>query len=138
MEANDELIFGSFDDRERSHTPPVFTYASYPAPDELLLDPYGSTQHYPTMSAADTYPNYLASSMAHGLPSLTHYSEVKREMYPAEDNMSSYMSYGFVGAMDIGVPNSYDAHVSFSPRRSASRSLFTNTLATDSSSVSLL
>ncbi|SCV61203.1 uncharacterized protein FFFS_15772 [Fusarium fujikuroi] len=36
--------------------PPRFTYATYPAPDEILFAPYESTQSYPAITAADAYP----------------------------------------------------------------------------------
>jgi hypothetical protein len=109
MESTDELGFSSaFSDRERSHTPPMFTYANYPAPDELLVNPYGH-QAYPAvstgMTTADAYPSYLAASTVPlTLPSMSHFSDaVKRESYPSDESMNPYMNFGFVG-----VPSPYD------------------------------
>jgi hypothetical protein len=120
MESTDELGFSSaFSDRERSHTPPMFTYANYPAPDELLVNPYGH-QAYPAvstgMTTADAYPSYLAASTVPlTLPSMSHFSDaVKRESYPSDESMNPYMNFGFVG-----VPSPYDQsnpHVS-APRQ---------------------
>ncbi|PHH74443.1 hypothetical protein CDD83_4571 [Cordyceps sp. RAO-2017] len=116
MDHADDLVFGTpvYDDRERSHTPPMFPYATYPAPDELLLDPYGSAQPYPAMSAgtADPYPSYLtaASTMAPGLPSMTHFSDaLKRESFPgSDDGMNPYLNYGFVSGVEMSMPSPYD------------------------------
>lgn len=126
MESADELIFTTpvYGERERSRTPPVFSYTPYPAPDELLLDPYASAQPYPTMSTAgDPYPNYLtASTMSSSLPSMTHFSEaMKRDSFPSDDGMSSYLSYGgFMPGVEISMPSPYDTsnpHVSFARHR---------------------
>ncbi|KJZ74615.1 hypothetical protein HIM_05965 [Hirsutella minnesotensis 3608] len=114
MDHADDLVFGApvYDDRERSHTPPSFSYPAYPAPDELLFDPYGPAQPYPTMSAtADPYPNYMTatSTMPASLPSMTHFSDaMKRESFPGEDAMSPYLSYGFVSSVDMNMPSPYD------------------------------
>ncbi|CAM1506494.1 Fc.00g061350.m01.CDS01 [Cosmosporella sp. VM-42] len=111
MEQHDEFLsFGTYDDRERSHTPPLFTYSPYPAPDELLLAPYGSTQPYPTMTTADSYPNYLtASTVPVTLPSMTHFSDaVKRDSYQSDDSYNPYMPYGFVPGMDYNAPSPYE------------------------------
>lgn len=110
METSDEFLFSqTYDERERSHTPPMFGYSTYPAPDELLLAPYGSAQPYPTMTAADTYPNYLtASTVPVTLPPMNHFSDaMKRDSYPGDD-YNAYMSYGFVPGMDYNAPSPYD------------------------------
>ncbi|KAI5467665.1 hypothetical protein BGZ63DRAFT_410567 [Mariannaea sp. PMI_226] len=111
MEHTEELFFsGSYDDRERSHTPPLFTYSTYPAPDELLLHPYGSSQAYPAITTSDSYPNYLtASTVPVTLPSMSHFSDaVKRDSYPSDDGMSSYMPYSFMPAMDLNGSSPYE------------------------------
>ncbi|KND86437.1 hypothetical protein TOPH_08934 [Tolypocladium ophioglossoides CBS 100239] len=113
MENADELAFTSpvYDERDRSRTPPVFSYTAYPAPDDLLLDPYAPTQPYPTMSAAgDPYPNYLtASTLPVSLPSMTHFSDaMKRDSFPSDDGMSSYLNYGFGPGVEISMPSPYD------------------------------
>lgn len=115
MDHADDLVFGTplYDDRERSHTPPMFPYPAYPAPDELLLDPYGSTQPYPTMTAgaADPYPNYLtaASAMPATLPSMTQLGDaMKREPFAGDDGMGSYLYYIFMPGVDMNVAGPYD------------------------------
>lgn len=118
MESTDDFLFPpAYDGRDRSLTPPMFAYSTYPAPDELLLNPYGAAQAYPTMTTTDAYPNYLtASTMPATLPSMTHFSDaVKRDSY-ASDEYNAYMPYGFVPGMDYNAPSPYDQsgpHVSY-------------------------
>lgn len=118
MENSEEMVFASvFETRERSNTPPMFSYPAYPAPDELLLDPYASAQPYPTMGAADAYPNYLAATtMAASLPAMPSYSD---PMKACDDGM--YLNYGFVAGAEMTMPNHYDtatAQVCFATFRS--------------------
>lgn len=115
MESTEEMAFGAgFEKRERSHTPPMFAYPSYPAPDELLLDPYASAQPYPSISAADPYPNYLtATTMPATLPAMTNFSDPMKQ---CDDSLNPYLNYSFVQGVDINMPSHYDAsnaHVSF-------------------------
>lgn len=109
MTHEDELPFTlGYDERERSHTPP-YIYSTYPAPDEMLLPPYGNTQTFHPMTTVDGYPTYIASTVPCTLPSMTHFSDaIKRETYPTDDSMSPYMNYGFVPGIDISAPNFYD------------------------------
>lgn len=115
MDGSDDLIFGtpSFDDRERNGSPPMFgAYTTYPAPDELLLQPYGATQPYPTISSGDQYANYLTSSgVPTSLPPMSHMGEaLKRESYSSsvdDSSMGSYLGYGFMHSLDM---NAYDPH----------------------------
>lgn len=131
LEDNKELILGALDDRERSDTLPVFTNASYPAPHELLLDPYGSVKPYPAMPATDSHPNHPTAAIALDLPSLMHFNEAWRDMQSGEQALTPYMK-GFVNVIDIGVPNSYHAHVtSHTPSTSLNTQLLT--LNTDAS-----
>jgi hypothetical protein len=111
MESNDELLFShGYDDRERSHTPPMFSYSTYPPPDELLLAPYGAAQPYQTMVTADSYPSYMAATtVASTLPPMTHFSDaVKREPYGSESVMNPYMNYGFYPGVEVNAPSPYD------------------------------
>ena len=118
MHTDDEMLFQSgYDSRERSHTPPMFNYSSYPPPDEMLLPPYGSQQPYPTITSADAYPSYMATTVAVTLPPMNHFSDaVKRESYPHEGGLSPYMNYGFMPpGIDVNAPT-YDhsnPHVSY-------------------------
>lgn len=118
MDHTSELVFASgYDSRERSNTPPMFGYATYPAPDEILMAPYGTAPTYPAMTTADSYPSYMAATTVPvTLPSMTHFSDaIKREAYPSDESMNPYMSYGFVPGVDVSVPNPYDSnpHVSY-------------------------
>ncbi|KAH6961692.1 hypothetical protein BKA56DRAFT_561180 [Ilyonectria sp. MPI-CAGE-AT-0026] len=111
MEPTGNLIFpGTYDDRPRSDSPPQFTYSTCPAPNEIPLAPYGSAQHYPIMAIAVVYPNFLTDStvpMAH--PSMTHFSDViKRESYPGDDGLTSYITYGYMPPMGFNAPSPYD------------------------------
>ncbi|KAI1487606.1 hypothetical protein F5X96DRAFT_649126 [Biscogniauxia mediterranea] len=110
MHPEDEMIFPShYDDRERSHTPPFIPYSAYPPPDEMIMPPYSQAQSYHPMTAAEGYPNYMATTVPCTLPSMTHFSDaIKRETYPPEDSISPYVSYGFIQGMDVNAPNSYD------------------------------
>ncbi|PTD01789.1 hypothetical protein FCULG_00010509 [Fusarium culmorum] len=111
MEPSDELFFsGTYDDRARSDSPPQFTYSTYPAPDEILLHPYGSAQHYPAITTADAYPNYMtASTVPMTLPSMTHFSDaIKRETpYSSDEGLAPYM-YGYMPPMDFNSGSPYD------------------------------
>ncbi|PFH56185.1 hypothetical protein XA68_16918 [Ophiocordyceps unilateralis] len=108
MDHADDIVFGTpvYDDRERSHTPPMFPYTPYPALDEQLLDPYGSAPPYPAM-AADPYPGYLTAT----LPPMAQFGDgIKRESFPGDDGgLTPYLGYGFVSGVDINsMQSSYD------------------------------
>ncbi|KFG85769.1 hypothetical protein MANI_026709 [Metarhizium anisopliae] len=114
MENNEEMVVFSagFEKRERSITPPLFAYPSYPAPDELLLDPYASAQPYPSISAADPYPHYLAATtMPATLPAMTNYSDMKQ----CDDGLSPYLNYSFVSGVDINMSSHYDSSSAHTP-----------------------
>lgn len=124
METADDIIFSApvYDERERSRTPPMFPYAAYPAPDELLLDPYGPSQAYPGMpGAAEPYPGYLAAGgLPAALPAAAHFADaLKRDAYAGNAAMGTYLGYDFVPGVELGLPSPYDAssaHVSVRPR----------------------
>ncbi|KAH8666398.1 hypothetical protein BX600DRAFT_461658 [Xylariales sp. PMI_506] len=111
MNPEDELLFPpAYDDRERSHTPPFMSaYPSYPPPpEEMMLPPYGNAQPYQPMTTAESYSNYMATTMPCTLPSMTHFSDaIKRETYP-DESLSPYMSYGFVPGLEVNGHNPYD------------------------------
>ncbi|KAI0419322.1 hypothetical protein F5X98DRAFT_334766 [Xylaria grammica] len=94
MNPDDEILFQhSYDDRERSHTPP-FIYSSYPPPDEIMGTPYSAAQPYHAMTTAEGYPSYMATAVPVTLPPMTHFNDaIKRETYPGEEPMSPYVSY---------------------------------------------
>jgi hypothetical protein len=124
MQPEDDLLFAaSYDERERSHTPPYIAYA-YPAPDDYGMQAYTAAQPYQGMTTTDGYPStYLSTTVPSTLPSMTHFSDaIKREPYP-DESLSPYISYGYVPGIDISGANPYDnsnPHVSH-VRQSSSR-----------------
>lgn len=126
MHHDDEYLFAqSYDERERSHTPPVFACSTYPPPPEDMLMPaYGGVQGYRPMPA-ESYSDYLSPPhVPVTLPSMTHFSDaIKREPgypgAPAGDHLP-YMAYnGYLPGVDMSGahPSPYDQmpHVSASP-----------------------
>ncbi|KAK3333720.1 hypothetical protein B0T19DRAFT_459078 [Cercophora scortea] len=96
MHHDDEfLLTGPYDERERSNTPPMFNYPTYPPPPEdMLMAPYGSVQSYRPM-ATDSYPDYMhASAVPVTLPSMTHFNDaLKRESSFNGDESLPYLGY---------------------------------------------
>lgn len=98
----DNLMFSNHYDREGSRTPPLFSYHTYPAPEEIVYQQYPS-QPYRSISSADQYGDYLAPVT---LPSMMHFHEsVKRE----DDSLSPF-NMGYSGLPSIGIHggHSYD------------------------------
>ncbi|KAK0708314.1 hypothetical protein B0H67DRAFT_603321 [Lasiosphaeris hirsuta] len=120
MHHDDEYLFPpSYDERERSHTPPMFTtYSAYPAPpEEMMMPPYPGVQNYrPT----EAYPEYMTQTpVPVTLPSMTHFSDaLKRESgFAGPDEGIPYMSsYGYLPGVDMsaGAPSPYD-HMPHTP-----------------------
>ena len=134
MHHDDEYLFPqSYDERERSNTPPMFAYSTYPPPpEEMMMPAYGApVQGYRPMPT-ESYPDYLAPQpgVPVTLPSMTHFSDaIKREPtgYPPEEGLQHYMSYnGYLpGAVDMsaGHPSPYDHMPHVSASSSSSRNL---------------
>ena len=128
MHNDDEYLFPptQYDERERSQTPPLFAYSTYPPPPEdVLLAPYTTAQSYRPLTA-EVYPDYLAATVPATLPSMTHFSDaIKRTEsgFPGDDSLSLSpynMNYGsYMPGLDLsaGAPSPYDhsnPHVSSS------------------------
>lgn len=116
MENNDDVVFHSpvYHNRDRSRTPPMFSYPSYPGPDEILMDPYASTQPYPpAISSADPYPNYMTSAaMPVTLPAMSTFGD---HVKSNEDSMNPYLNYSFVPSAEVNMSSHFEssnAHVS--------------------------
>ena len=101
----------SYDQRDRSHSPPMFTYSTYPPPPEdmMMSAPYGAIPAYRHIQPAEPYPDYLSPPpVPVTLPSMTHYTEaVKRDpSYPASTTAEEsypYMSYtSYIPGVDMG------------------------------------
>jgi hypothetical protein len=101
-------MFSQAYEREASHSPPLFAYQTYPAPEDITYPPYAPYRH---VSAADrSYGDYLAPVPV-TLPSMSYFNDsIKRE--PLDDTLSPYqLSYG--GLHDLHGSHGYDdAHVS--------------------------
>lgn len=116
LESSEEIVFAPvFDSRERSLTPPMFSFSTYSGPDELLMDPYASAQPYPcSMSSAESYPDYLASTTmaAATLPTMTSFNDPIKS---CEGTLNPYMNYNFVSGVNMNMAGHFDssnAHVS--------------------------
>jgi hypothetical protein len=120
-----ELMFNG--DRSRSHTPPMFSYSSYPPADDFMVNPYSAPapRYSAAVTTAEPYPGYLTATASPAapstpvpvtMPSMSHFHDaVKRDVYVPEDSASSmhsnpYMSYGYVPGMDIGMPSPYESN----------------------------
>jgi len=110
MGHDDEYLFPQsyHNERDRSHTPPMFYSPSYPPPPEetMLLPPYGTVQGY----RAPEYPQYHMShhnEVPITLPSMTHFNDaIKREPSGSyEDNMPSYMYNSYLNPVDMSGSN---------------------------------
>lgn len=122
MHHEDEYLFppAYHNDRERSHTPPMFTYSTYPPlPEDIAVQPYGAMPGYRTQ---ETYPDYLAPHpVPVTLPSMNHFNDaIKREPSGYEENMQ-YMGYSnYLQGVDMsaGHPSPYEQmpHVSSTTR----------------------
>ena len=114
MHNDDEYLFPhAYDERERSNTPPMFTYSAYPPPPEdMLMAPYTAAPSYRTMAAEAYQPDYLTGAVPVTLPPMTHFSDaIKREFPGHDDSLAPYMHYqGYVPGLELstGAPSPYD------------------------------
>ncbi|KAF7905508.1 uncharacterized protein EAF01_006029 [Botrytis porri] len=109
MNSDDEIIFSQNFDRDESRTPPLFTYHTYPAPEDISYPPYPHSQPYRAVSdseRSEAYQHYMAPVPV-TLPSMMHFNDaIKRE---PEDTMSPYnMTYQGLPAIDIHSHHGYD------------------------------
>ncbi|KAK4103283.1 hypothetical protein N658DRAFT_494612 [Parathielavia hyrcaniae] len=137
MHPDDEYLFpsSSYDERQRSHSPPMFAYSTYPPPpdEQMMMPSYGAVQQGYRPMPTESYPEYLSpqppASVPVTLPSMTHFSDaIKREPAPypgapVDEGLPPYISYnGYpLPGMDMaaagGHASPYDQlpHVSASP-----------------------
>jgi hypothetical protein len=131
MHNDDEYLFPhAYDERERSNTPPIFAYPTYPPPPEDMLMSYSAAQPYRTMTTEAYQPEYLTGAVPVTLPPMNHFSDaIKREFPGHEDSLSPYMNYqGYVPGLEMstGAPSPYDhsnPHVSSSHVQPSHRDL---------------
>ncbi|EGO54433.1 hypothetical protein NEUTE1DRAFT_124684 [Neurospora tetrasperma FGSC 2508] len=113
MHPEDDYTFGaSYDERDRSlsHSPPMFTYPSYPPPPEEML--YAPVHSYRAVTTEAAYHDYYTTApVPVTLPSMAPFSDaIKREPgYPGADD-TVYMNYGYLPSVDMntGAPSPYD------------------------------
>ncbi|KAH7240470.1 hypothetical protein B0J15DRAFT_378356, partial [Fusarium solani] len=110
-ELTNNLFFpGTYDDRARSNSLSIFIYSAYPAPNKILIAPYGSLKTYLAITTINAYPNYLnASAVPMMLSLMMHFSDTaKQELYPSDDGLIPYITYGYMPPTDFNAPSSYD------------------------------
>ncbi|QPH11165.1 hypothetical protein C2857_002798 [Epichloe festucae Fl1] len=117
LESNEEIVFAPvFDSRERSLTPPMFSFQTYPGPDELLMDPYASAQPYPcSMSSAESYPDYLASTTMAATTLPTTMTSFNDPIKSCEGTLNPYMNYNFVSGVDMNMAGHFDSSNAHTP-----------------------
>jgi hypothetical protein len=118
MHADDEYLFPPtpYDERERSHSPQLFSYTAYPnTAEDMLLPPYGGQPHpsYRPMTTGEPYPDYLAATVPVPvtLPSMTHFSDaIKREpsSFGEDSGLSPYVYGSYLPGIDMNAPSPYD------------------------------
>ena len=91
---NDDLMFSHGFKREGSRTPPLFSYHTYPAPEDIVYPLYPYSQPYRPISSSgdrDSYADYMAPVPV-TLPSMMQFHDsIKRE----DDTISPFsISYG--------------------------------------------
>ncbi|KAH7111633.1 hypothetical protein EDB81DRAFT_671296 [Dactylonectria macrodidyma] len=108
MEQEGSLYLNSYNYQGRSQTPPLFC-PTYPAPDEILLHPYGTAQLCTATTTAQSDPNYLAAStVPTTLPSMTYFRHaVERESCPSNGGLGPHMAYGLTLNMDHNAPSPF-------------------------------
>jgi hypothetical protein len=109
-------LLPGWDERARSHTPPMFPGTSYPpSNDHQVMTPFVPMQSYAANGTTEGYPDYLLPAATATLPSMTHVEdEAKRGFFAPSDSFSTYGNYGFIPTIDISSALHYDspgAHV---------------------------
>lgn len=116
MNPEDEYIFPPtpYDERERSHSPHLFSYPNYaPPPEDMLLPQFGGQSHqaYRPMTTGEPYSDYLAATVPVTLPPLTHFSDaIKREpgSFGENSGLSPYVYGTYLPGIDINANSPYD------------------------------
>lgn len=108
MTHEDDLMFSHGFERDGSRTPPLFTYHTYPAPEDIVYPPFPHSQSYRPVSSSgerDTYADYMPQVPV-TLPSMTQFHDsIKRE----DDTMSPYnMTYQGLPSIDLHQQHSYE------------------------------
>ncbi|KAI9734128.1 MAG: hypothetical protein M1818_006669 [Claussenomyces sp. TS43310] len=112
IQNDDEMVFANGFERDSTHSPPLFTYPSYPAPEESNLYPsYPHGQPYrpaQVMHANEAYSDYLMPNPM-TLPSMLHFNEAIKRESMNDDAMNPFsMSYAAMAGLDMPVPQGYD------------------------------
>ncbi|KAM3067152.1 hypothetical protein ACMFMG_011706 [Clarireedia jacksonii] len=97
MQSDDEIIFSQGFDRDRSRTPPLFAYHTYPAPEDVVYPPHPHSQLYRAIFSRDR-PEMAPVPVI--LSSMMHFPDtIERE---TDETMSpDNMIYRSLPVMDI-------------------------------------
>ena len=123
MTNDDDLMFSHGFEREGSRTPPLFSYHTYPAPEDIVYPAYPPSQTYRPVSTSgdtDSYAEYMAPVPVTLPPMMHFHNSIKRE----DDTMSPFnMSYqGGLPAIDLHVHHGgYDENPHVSQYQTAHR-----------------
>ena len=100
METEHEIMFSQGFERERSQTPPLFGYHTYPAPEDITYPPY-----YRQDDRTESFADYM-TPVPVTLPSMMHFSDsIKRDV----DTMAPFhFNYAALPAIDLHGSHSYD------------------------------
>lgn len=107
---DDDALYSQNYARERSQTPPSFTYHTYPPQgDSILYPPYQQSTH-PMIAhtQAESYSDYLTPVTLPGM--MMYGSLIKQEPLHMEDNtMNPFnMSYASMAGLDVQVSRQFD------------------------------
>jgi hypothetical protein len=109
MQNDDDVLFSNGFDRDGSRTPPLFTYHTYPAPEDVLHPAYTHAQPYRPIAGASDWSradtDYLAPVPV-TLPSMMQFHDsIKR----GQDETLSAFNMGYQGfsAVDIHGQHGY-------------------------------
>lgn len=107
---DDDALYSQNFSRDRSQSPPSFTYNTYPPVDGLLYPSY--QQHPHTMvaqSQAEAYSDYL-TPVPVTLPGMMMYGSIKQEALQMEDNtMNPFnMSYASMAGLDVQASRQFE------------------------------
>jgi hypothetical protein len=109
MQNDDDLLFSHGFERDGSHSPPLFAYQSYPAPEDSLYTPYPQSQPYRTqIHTTETYGDYLVPAPM-TLPSMMQFNEAIKREPMTDDSMNPFsMSYAAMAGLDIQGAHGYE------------------------------
>lgn len=101
---DDYMFLSAYDGRDRSHTPPLFSYAPYAAATDMSISHCGQMPRYLSMSTTEGCAGYHSTA----LPPTAHlYEDPRQELYGTEDTLPPAMNYGFLSNIDVSSPHHF-------------------------------